>query len=237
MKRVTRVLVVDDEPMVREVLARYLEREGFAVATAEDGLEALARFGESRPDLVLLDLMLPKVNGFEVCKTIRKYDATIPIVILSAKGDEGDKVLGLELGADDYVTKPFSLRELVARVKAALRRRRVQSGEVDVFSEGNLKIDFTAQSLHVDGEEQECTTREFNLLKYLIQNRGRVLSRDQILNQVWGFDYDGTPRTIDNFVNKLRQKLEKDVTNPSWIQTVRGTGYKFRPTASSSAHA
>ena len=224
-----RILIVEDDPSIRLGLQRSLGFEGFTVDLAADGEQAIQRAFDKKPDLILLDLMLPKVNGFEVCKTVRKYDATIPIVILSAKGDEGDKVLGLELGADDYVTKPFSLRELVARVKAALRRRRVQSGEVDVFSEGNLKIDFTAQSLMVDGEEQECTTREFNLLKYLIQNRGRVLSRDQILNQVWGFDYDGTPRTIDNFVNKLRQKLEKDVTNPSWIQTVRGTGYKFRP--------
>ena len=233
----SRVLIVEDDPSIRLGLQRSLSFEGYAVDVARDGEEAIQRAFDKRPDLVLLDLMLPKVNGFEVCKTIRKYDASIPIVILSAKGDEGDKVLGLELGADDYVTKPFSLRELVARVKAALRRRRVQSGEVDVFSEGNLKIDFTAQSLHVDGDEQECTTREFNLLKYLIQNRGRVLSRDQILNQVWGFDYDGTPRTIDNFVNKLRQKLEKDVTNPSWIQTVRGTGYKFRPASTSATHA
>jgi DNA-binding response OmpR family regulator len=233
----SRILIVEDDPSIRLGLQRSLSFEGYAVDVARDGEEAIQRAFDKRPDLVLLDLMLPKVNGFEVCKTIRKYDASIPIVILSAKGDEGDKVLGLELGADDYVTKPFSLRELVARVKAALRRRRIQSGEVDVFKEGNLAIDFTAQSLHVDGDEQECTTREFNLLKYLIQNRGRVLSRDQILNQVWGFDYDGTPRTIDNFVNKLRQKLEKDVTNPSWIQTVRGTGYKFRPASTSATHA
>ena len=224
----SRILIVEDDPSIRLGLQRSLGFEGFAVDLARDGEEALARAFDKKPDLILLDLMLPKVNGFEVCRTVRKYDPTIPIVILSAKGDEGDKVLGLELGADDYVTKPFSIRELVARIKAALRRRRVQSGEVDLFSEGNLKIDFTAQTLSVDGKDQECTTREFHLLKYLIQNRGRVLSRDQILNKVWGFDYDGTPRTIDNFVNKLRQKLELDVTNPAWIQTVRGTGYKFR---------
>ena len=225
----SRILIVEDDPSIRLGLQRSLGFEGFTVDLAKDGEEALAKAFDKKPDLILLDLMLPKVNGFEVCKTIRKYDPTIPIVILSAKGDEGDKVLGLELGADDYVTKPFSIRELVARIKAALRRKRVQSGEVDVFAEGNLKIDFTAQTLVVDGKEQECTTREFHLLKYLIQNRGRVLSRDQILNKVWGFDYDGTPRTIDNFVNKLRSKLERDVTNPTWIQTVRGTGYKFRP--------
>ncbi len=224
-----RILIVEDDPSIRLGLQRSLTFEGYAVDVARDGEEAIQKAFDRKPDLILLDLMLPKLNGFEVCKTIRKYDPTIPIVILSAKGDEGDKVLGLELGADDYVTKPFSVRELTARVKAVLRRRRMATGETDVFEEGTLRIDFSAQSLRVDGVERECTTREFNLLRYLIQNRGRVLSRDQILNKVWGFDYDGTPRTIDNFVNKLRAKVEKDATNPVWIQTVRGTGYKFRP--------
>ncbi len=224
-----RILIVEDDPSIRLGLQRSLTFEGYSVDQAKDGEEAIQKAFDRKPDLILLDLMLPRLNGFEVCKTIRKYDPTIPIVILSAKGDEGDKVLGLELGADDYVTKPFSVRELTARVKAVLRRRRMATGEADVFEEGTLRIDFAAQSLRVDGVEQECTTREFNLLRYLIQNRGRVLSRDQILNKVWGFDYDGTPRTIDNFVNKLRAKVEKDATNPVWIQTVRGTGYKFRP--------
>jgi DNA-binding response OmpR family regulator len=224
----SRILIVEDDPSIRLGLQRSLGFEGYTVDVAKDGEEAIQRAFDKKPDLVLLDLMLPKVNGFEVCKTIRKYDPGIPIVILSAKGDEGDKVLGLELGADDYVTKPFSIRELTARVKAALRRRRTSEGEIDVFEEGNLKIDFAGQTLWVDGKAEECTTREFHLLRLLIQSRGRVLSRDQILNKVWGFDYDGTPRTIDNFINKLRQKMEKDATNPAWIQTVRGTGYKFR---------
>jgi two-component system alkaline phosphatase synthesis response regulator PhoP len=223
-----RILIVEDDPSIRLGLQRSLGFEGYDVDVARDGDEAISRAFEKKPDLVLLDLMLPKLNGFEVCKTIRKYDPKVSIVILSAKGDEQDKVLGLDLGADDYVTKPFSLRELTARVKSALRRRRVASGETDVFEEDDLRIDFGGQTLHVGGKEQECTSREFQLLKYLIQNRGRVLSRDQILNSVWGFDYDGTPRTIDNFINKLRQKIEKDVTTPTWIQTVRGTGYKFR---------
>jgi DNA-binding response OmpR family regulator len=151
----------------------------------------------------------------------------MPVLFLTARDGEIDRVLGLELGADDYVTKPFSIRELTARVKAALRRKRTSEGEVDVFQEGNLFIDFGGQVLKVDGVAQECTSREFALLKLLIQSRGRVLSRDQILNKVWGFDYDGTPRTIDNFINKLRQKMEKDIAAPIWIQTVRGTGYKF----------
>jgi two-component system, OmpR family, alkaline phosphatase synthesis response regulator PhoP len=224
----TRILIVEDDASIRLGLQRSLGFEGYSIDIARDGEEAIEKAFDKKPDLMLLDLMLPKLNGFEVCKTVRKYDPGIPIVILSAKGDEGDKVLGLELGADDYVTKPFSIKELTARIKAVLRRRKAVVGEIDKFEEGNLKIDFPGQQLVVDGAAQECTSREFHLLKYLIQNRGRVLSRDQILNQVWGFDYDGTPRTIDNFINKLRTKLEHDVTKPTWIQTVRGTGYKFR---------
>ncbi len=223
------ILIVEDDPAIRLGLKRSLEFEGFDVDIARDGEEAIQRAFDKKPDLIVLDLMLPKVNGFEVCRTVRKYDSTIPIVILSAKGDEGDKVLGLELGADDYVTKPFSIRELTARIKAALRRRKAMEGEIETFEESGLHIDFSGQTLSMDGEQKELSTREFNLLKHLIQNRGRVLSRDQILNKVWGYDYDGTPRTIDNFINKLRQKIEDDANDPRWILTVRGSGYKFRP--------
>ena len=228
-----RILIVEDDASIRLGLQRSLGFEGYVIDVARDGEEAIQRTFDKKPDLVLLDLMLPRLNGFEVCRTIRKYDPTIPIVILSAKGDEGDKVLGLELGADDYVTKPFSIRELSARVKAVLRRRKVSSGDVGSFREGTLEIDFQGQRLVVDGVERECTSREFKLLEYLIKHRGRVMSRDQILSEVWGFDYEGTPRTIDNFINKLRLKLEKDAANPIWIQTVRGTGYKFRPVTAS----
>jgi DNA-binding response OmpR family regulator len=223
-----RILIVEDDPAIRLGLKRSLEFEGFTVEVARDGEEAVQRAFDVKPDLIVLDLMLPKLNGFEVCRTVRKYDAGIPVVILSAKGDEGDKVLGLELGADDYITKPFSIRELTARIKAALRRRKALEGDLEKFDEENLKVDFAAFKLAVNDQEQELSTREFNLLRYLIQNRGRVLSRDQILNKVWGYDYDGTPRTIDNFINKLRQKLEADPTNPKWIQTVRGSGYRFK---------
>lgn len=223
-----RILIVEDDPSIRLGLKRSLEFEGFTVDLARDGEEAIQRAFDKKPDLIVLDIMLPRVNGFEVCRTVRKYDPTLPILILSAKGDEGDKVLGLELGADDYVTKPFSIRELTARIKAALRRRRAMEGEVDTFEESGLRIDFAGQILTVEGEERELSTREFKLLRHLIQNRGRVLSRDQILNKVWGYDYDGTPRTIDNFINKLRQKLGDDPVSPRWIQTVRGSGYKFR---------
>ena len=223
-----RILIVEDDPSIRLGLKRSLEFEGFTVDLARDGEEAIQRAFDKKPDLIVLDIMLPRVNGFEVCRTVRKYDPTLPILILSAKGDEGDKVLGLELGADDYVTKPFSIRELTARIKAALRRRRAMEGEVDTFEESGLRIDFAGQILTVEGDERELSTREFKLLRHLIQNRGRVLSRDQILNKVWGYDYDGTPRTIDNFINKLRQKLGDDPVSPRWIQTVRGSGYKFR---------
>ncbi|MDJ0973350.1 MAG: response regulator transcription factor [Planctomycetota bacterium] len=227
----SRILVVEDDPSIRLGLKRSLEFEGFAVELARDGEEAIQRAFDKKPDLIVLDIMLPRVNGFEVCRTVRKYDAAIPILILSAKGDEGDKVLGLELGADDYITKPFSIRELTARIKRHLTRRRQAEGEVDKFEEEGLEIDFAGQTMSVHAEARELSTREFKLLQFLIQNRGRVLSRDQILNKVWGYDYDGTPRTIDNFINKLRQKLGDDPTSPKWIQTVRGSGYKFRPSA------
>lgn len=223
-----RILIVEDDPAIRLGLKRSLEFEGFTVELARDGEEAVQRAFDVKPDLIVLDLMLPKLNGFEVCRTVRKYDAGIPVVILSAKGDEGDKVLGLELGADDYITKPFSIRELTARIKAALRRRKALEGEVETFDEEGVKVDFGAFKMSVNGVDQELSSKEFHLLRYLIQNRGRVLSRDQILNKVWGYDYDGTPRTIDNFINKLRQKLEPDPLNPKWIQTVRGSGYRFK---------
>ncbi len=223
-----RILIVEDDPAIRLGLQRSLEFEGFSVELATDGEEAIQRAFDKKPDLIVLDIMLPRVNGFEVCKTVRKYDTTIPILILSAKSDEGDKVLGLELGADDYITKPFSVRELTARIKAALRRSRAIEGDVEIFEEEGLYIDFAGQMLNVRGTLKELSTREFKLLRHLIQNRGRVLSRDQILNKVWGYDYDGTPRTIDNFINKLRQKLDDDPTDPRWIQTVRGSGYKFK---------
>jgi DNA-binding response OmpR family regulator len=224
-----KILVVEDDPAIRLGLQRSLAYEGFAVEVAKDGEEAIERAFDEKPDLIVLDLMLPKLNGFEVCRTVRKHDPAVPILVLSAKGDESDKVLGLNLGADDYVTKPFSIRELTARIKAALRRRRASSGDVDVFQEGPLKVDFEGCRLEVEGREVETTTRELQLLRHLIRNRGRVLSRDQILDQVWGFDYEGTPRTIDNFVTKLRQKIEKNPEEPTWILTVRGSGYKFRP--------
>ncbi len=222
-----KILVIEDDPAIRLGLRKSLGFEGFQVVDAADGDRGLEMVFEEKPDLVVLDLMLPRVNGFEICRTIRKHDQTLPIVILSAKGQEMDKVMGLDLGADDYVTKPFSTRELMARIKAALRRSRVSEDAQDVYEFGRVRVDIPGQQLFVGGKPQEVSNREFRLLRYLLANRGRVLSRDQILNKVWGFDYEGTARTIDNFVNKLRQKIEDDPADPRRILTIRGVGYKF----------
>jgi two-component system alkaline phosphatase synthesis response regulator PhoP len=219
------ILVIEDDPAIRLGLRKSLGFEGYDVQEAGDGERGLEMVFERRPDLVVLDLMLPRVNGFEVCRTIRKHDPTIPILILSAKDQEGDKLMGFDLGADDYVTKPFSTRELVARVKAALRR--TTPGEGSVFEFRQMRVDFPGQQVLVDGQPIEVSNREFRLLRFLIENRGRVVSRDQILNKVWGYDYEGTARTIDNFINKLRSKIERDPQAPEVILTVRGVGYKF----------
>jgi DNA-binding response OmpR family regulator len=220
------ILIIEDDPSIRLGLKKTLSFEGFAVAEAPDGERGLELAFERAPDLVVIDLMLPRLNGYEVAKTIRKHDPDVPLLILSAKAEEVDKLTGFDVGADDYVTKPFSARELVARIKAALRR---SGGSVAAasFSGGRIEVDFAGQRLLVDGAEVEVSNREFRLLKYLIDNRGRVLSRDQILNKVWGYDYEGTARTIDNFINKLRTKIEADPAQPLLIRTVRGVGYKF----------
>ena len=222
------ILVIEDDPAIRLGLKKSLGFEGYRVLEASDGERGLELVFEERPDLVVLDLMLPRLNGYEVCRTIRKHDRTIPIVILSAKGQETDKVMGLDLGADDYVTKPFSTRELAARIKAALRRTHAQEEQTEEVHEyGRIRIDVPGQRLEVDGAPVEVSNREFRLLRYLVENRGRVLSRDQILNKVWGYDYEGTARTVDNFILALRQKIEADPANPRHIKTVRQVGYKL----------
>ena len=223
-----RILIVEDDPSIRLGLRKSLAFDGYEVIEAADGEQGLELAFSQRPDLIVLDVMLPRINGFEVCRTIRRHDKTTPILILSAKEQEADKITGLDQGADDYITKPFSVRELVARIKAALRRTQSPDEEAPaIFEFGNVRIDVAGQQLLVDGESVEVSNREFRLLCYLIENRGRVLSRDQILNKVWGYDYEGTARTIDNFINKLRAKLEAQPTEPELIVTVRGVGYKF----------
>ncbi|MEM8883206.1 MAG: response regulator transcription factor [Planctomycetota bacterium] len=221
------ILVVEDDASIRLGLSKSLQFEGFRVLQAADGEQGLELAFAQRPDLIVLDLMLPKVNGYEVCRTIRRHDKKTPILILSAKDQEVDKLTGFGQGADDYVTKPFSVRELVARIKARLRSTEPEEEVLERHEFGRVKVDTLGQTLEVDGEQLEVSNREFRLLLYLIENRGRVLSRDQILNKVWGFDYEGTARTIDNFINKLRAKIEVEPTEPEFIVTVRGVGYKF----------
>ena len=221
------ILIVEDDPSIRLGLRKSLGFDGFTVIEAADGEQGLELAFSERPDLIVLDLMLPKINGFEVCRTIRRHDRTTPILILSAKEQEMDKLTGFDQGADDYITKPFSVRELVARIKAALRRTLTEEEAPALHEFGRIKVDVPGQTLEVDGAPLEVSNREFRLLCYLIENEGRVLSRDQILNKVWGFDYEGTARTIDNFINKLRAKIEVEPTEPEHIVTVRGVGYKF----------
>jgi DNA-binding response OmpR family regulator len=224
------ILVVDDEPTQREMLAEALEAEGFTIVTAADGRTALLKFRESKPDLVLLDLMLPEMSGIEVCRIIRA-ESGVPILMLTAKNSELDKVVGLELGADDYVTKPFSLRELIARVRAQFRRTEQQSAAnplpnlVDV---GAVQVDLAGHRLLRDGVTVPLKPKAFELLAFLVRNPGQVFTRDQLLQHVWGYDYAGETRTVDVHVHWLRSRIEDDPANPEFLHTVRGTGYVFR---------
>lgn len=227
MENTETILIIEDDPSILLGLEKNLKYEGFKVLVSTDGEKGLEMAVDQRPDLILLDLMLPSVNGFEVCRTIRRYDPETPILIITAKNLESDKITGLELGADDFITKPFSVREVIARIKSALRRQRHSLHKLEQYTFSDCELDIGGQSLKRNGEPVELSHTEFKLLKCLIENEGRVLPRDTILNKVWGYDYYGTARTIDNFINKLRQKIEKDIDNPKHILTVRGTGYKF----------
>lgn len=222
------VLVVDDEKTLVKALSFNLEKEGFRVEQAYDGEEALQKVFDLKPDIVVLDLMLPEVDGFEVCRRIRKK-LEVPIIMLTARSEDIDKVLGLELGADDYLTKPFNSRELVARIKAILRRSTVRDGEAKkVIQIGKLHVDLLQHRARIDGQEISLTSKEFALLSYLAANAGNVYSREQLLEQVWGYDYYGDVRTVDVHIRHLREKLEKNPGNPEYIITVWGTGYKVR---------
>lgn len=222
-----RVLVVDDEPMVTEVVERYLVRDGFDVSTAEDGDAALVLAQTWAPDLVVLDLMLPGKDGLEVCRTLRR-ESSVPIIMLTARGDETDRIVGLEIGADDYVTKPFSPKELLARVRAAFRRTH-KPVSIDQYGFQDVSIDFSRMELKRAGRLVEMTPQEFKILKYFAQNPERVISRDELLNEVWGYNSYPVTRTVDNHILKLRQKLEADPENPVHFRTVHGAGYKFVP--------
>jgi DNA-binding response OmpR family regulator len=223
-----RVLVVDDEPMVREVLSRYLSREGFDVTTAADGEEALARLGDAEPDLVLLDLMLPRVDGYEVFRRLRQRAPT-PVIMLTARGEETDRVVGLDRGADDYIAKPFSPREVVARVRAVLRR--VGSGDAAPahLAFGNVEIDTGRRTVQVDGEPVQLTRKEFDLLLLFASHPGITFTRTQLLEDVWDFAWDGDTSTVTVHVRRLREKIEPDPSRPVHLLTVWGVGYRFEP--------
>lgn len=227
------ILVVDDEKPIADILQFNLIKEGYTVICAYDGEEALARVEEQQPDLMLLDIMLPKRDGMEVCREIRKkYD--FPIIMLTAKGSEIDKVLGLEMGADDYVTKPFSTRELIARVKANMRRLNIASQveesveETNDITVGSLIIQPDAYLVLKRGEAIELTHREFELLHYLAKHIGQVMTREHLLQTVWGYDYFGDVRTVDVTIRRLREKIEDNPSHPTWIVTRRGVGYYLR---------
>jgi phosphate regulon transcriptional regulator PhoB len=226
-----KILVVEDEPDIRKLVHYNLSQERYKVVEAEDGEQALRIVDRDKPNLVILDLMLPGVNGLEICKQLRQRPETakLPILMLTARAGEADRVLGLEIGADDYLVKPFSPRELVARVRAILRRANgaAKSEQLPAYDQGGLKIDFATYEVYARGKPVKLTLKEFELLKYLVQNPNRVLSRDQLLDRVWGNDTFVTPRTVDVHIRRLRKAVEKDDSRPQWILTLRGVGYKF----------
>lgn len=228
-----KVLVVEDDPAIRETLVYNLGKEGYQVQAVGDGVAALKAARTTPPDIVVLDLMLPELDGFDVTRTLRK-ESNVPILMLTARDDEIDRVLGLELGADDYLTKPFSMRELLARVKAMLRRVRIgkeeaepQPNENKLIESGNLQIDLTRHEAKLDGQILELKPKEHELIVFLIQNKGQVFSRDQLLERVWGWEFSGGSRTVDVHVRWLRSKIEKDPEAPKRIVTVRSVGYRF----------
>ena len=224
----TKILIVEDEESVLDPLELLLTKEGFSIETARDGKEALEQFAKTNPDLILLDLMLPEISGTEVCRQIR-LKSQVPIIMLTAKDTEVDKVVGLELGADDYVVKPYSKAELVARIKAVLRRKgsdptNEQSGSITA---GPVVIDVERHQVSINDQLISLPLKEFELLEFLVRNSGRVLTRTQLIDRVWGSDYFGDTKTLDVHVKRLRAKIEKDPANPVYIQTIRGLGYKF----------
>jgi DNA-binding response OmpR family regulator len=225
---VAKILVVDDEPNIREVVGLYLRRDGHEVVSATDGEEALEVFRQSEPDLVVLDLMLPKLSGLEVCRRMRA-EKRIPLIMLTARGEEEERIVGLSLGADDYVVKPFSPRELAARVAAVLRRVEESSGLSDrkVLSFKGLEIDPNTREVLVDGEPATLTAREFDLLYHMASTPGRVYTRDQLMETVWGYTFSADTSTVTVHMRRLREKVEPDPASPRYLQTVWGVGYRF----------
>ena len=223
-----KILIVDDEDHIRELLKFNLEKNGYAVYMENDGLNGLKLAREKQVDLILLDLMLPGMDGFEVCKEIRRDNiiSNVPIIMLTAKSEEIDKILGLELGADDYITKPFSIRELSARIKALLRRSNVKYDN-EILRFGNITLNLQTREVLKHGKKLDFTLKEFEVLKLLIQNKGKILTREILLDKIWGYEYVGETRTVDVHIRHIRKKIEEDDKKPIYIQTIRGVGYKF----------
>ncbi|MBI2217012.1 MAG: response regulator transcription factor [Candidatus Rokubacteria bacterium] len=221
-----RILIVDDEPEIVRGLEDNLRFEGYETLTATNGADALALAASAAPDLVVLDIMMPVMSGWDVCRELRKKGIEVPVIMLSARGEEMDRVLGLELGADDYVTKPFSLRELLARVRAVLRRPGPREKSQDLEF-GDVRIHRRARRVFKAGRELAMTRKEFDLLVHLVEHRGDVLTRERLLDEVWGYERFPTTRTVDTHVLRLRKKLETDPDHPVWIQTVHAQGYRF----------
>nr|WP_321451590.1 response regulator transcription factor [uncultured Carboxylicivirga sp.] len=223
------LLIVEDEPDMQQGIKDNLEFEGYLVDVADDGEMAIKKISNSNYDLILLDVMIPKISGFDVCKQVRHKGIETPIIFLTAKGEEIDKVIGLESGGDDYMTKPFSLRELMARIKAVLRRTGGNtSAETDTsVTIGKLEVNFENYMATCAGETVKLTAKEFDILKYLIEHKNSTISRDNILDSIWGYEYQPTARTVDNFILKLRQKIESDPNHPEILITVHGIGYRF----------
>lgn len=227
-----KILIIEDEPNIRELILYNLKTNGYIGIAAEDGITGITMVQRERPDLILLDIMLPGKTGYDICKELRDEGDDTPIIMVTAKTDETDKVMGLEYGADDYISKPFGIRELMARIKAVLRRYETASDANDsrdtVISLGDLYINVECHEVKVGERNVDLTLREFELLRYLVENRGRVFSREQLLNKVWGIDYAGETRTVDVHIRHLRQKLSDGENEDMYIETIRGKGYKVR---------
>lgn len=227
-----KILIVDDEEHIVELLNFNLKNSGYETLIATDGIEAVKIAKEEKPNLILLDLMIPGIDGFDVCKEIKKEKdmKNTSIIILTAKGEELDKILGLELGADDYITKPFSVRELLARVKAVLRRTSSFSmEESNIYESKSLKVNFERHEVKIKDSKVDLTLKEFELLQILIKNKGKILKREMLLDKIWGYEYVGETRTVDVHIRYLRRKIEEDDKNPKLIETIRGVGYRFNP--------
>lgn len=226
-----KILVVDDEDHIVELISYNLINSGYSVLTANNGIDAVRIAKEDNPNLILLDLMIPGLDGYDVCKAIRSDVNTknISIIMLSAKGEELDKILGLELGADDYITKPFSIRELLARIKAILRRTKSISESEEIYRCNDMCINFERREVTILDNKIDLTLKEFELLEILVKNRGKILTRETLLDKIWGYEYVGETRTIDVHIRYLRKKIEVDDKNPRFIETIRGVGYRFNP--------